>query len=254
MPLRTAARWLRCWEPRSAPRLRLVCFPHAGGAASFYGSWGGLAPADVEVHAVQYPGREDRIGEAVPTGMEELVRGVTEEVHALSDRSLVLFGHSMGAIAAYETARALSAVHGVRPRRLVVSGRHVPGEAAGGDVHRRDDAGLVAEVRRVGGAGAEVLAATPELWPVFLPAIRGDYRIEETYRHRPGTPLDIGVTAIVGAEDAEATPDEADRWCEYTSGPFTRHVVQGDHFFPARHAEQVLGLVLGGLESAEEIR
>ncbi|PKW14319.1 thioesterase II family protein [Saccharopolyspora spinosa] len=237
---RTAARWLRCRTPRPAARLRLVCFPHAGGAASFYSDWSGLAPADVEVHAVQYPGREDRIADAPPTAMSELVAGVTAEVEALSGAPLVLFGHSMGALVAYEVARELSVV----PARLVVSGRHTPDELVGGDVHLRDDEGLVAEVLRVGGAGAEMLASAKELWPVFLPAIRGDYRVEETYRHQPGASLSCPVTAIIGAQDGEVTTEQADRWSTYTSGPFTRHVVPGGHFFPAEHAARVLGLAI----------
>lgn len=235
---RTAARWLRCRTPRPAARLRIVCFPHAGGAAGFYSAWTGLAPADVEVHAVQYPGREDRIADAPPAAMEELVAGVTAELEGFSGTPLVLFGHSMGALVAYEVARRLTVT------RLVVSGRHAPDELVGGDVHLRDDEGLVAEVLRVGGAGAEMLASAKELWPVFLPAIRGDYRVEETYRHQPGALLTCPVTAIVGADDGEVTIEQADRWSTCTSGPFTRHVVPGGHFFPAEHAARVLGLAL----------
>ncbi|MFC9249793.1 thioesterase II family protein [Amycolatopsis thailandensis] len=251
---RTTARWLRCRAPLSAPRLRLVCFPHAGGAASFFAGWSAHAPEGVEVHAVQYPGREDRVTEDVPGGVDDLVLAVTGELAPLLDRPVILFGHSMGAVVAYEVARRLSAGYGAPPRRLVVSARHSPDELVGGDVHLRDDAGLVAELRRVGGAGAEMLAATPELWPIFLPAIRGDYRIEETYRHRPGPPLDIEVTAIAGAVDGEVTLEQIDRWAGYTSAPFTRHVVPGDHFFPAHYAEQVVGLALGGLEVLKENR
>ncbi|GAA4004603.1 alpha/beta fold hydrolase [Allokutzneria multivorans] len=245
-------RWLRCRTPRAAARTRLVCFPHAGGSASFFGTWGAGLPQDVELWAVQFPGREDRIADAVPASMAEVVAGVLADLGPLLDRPLALFGHSMGAVAAYEVARALEA-RGEAPTRVFASARHAPDELVGGDIHLRDDAGLVEEVVRVGGAGAEVLKANPELWPVFLPAIRADYRVEETYRHLAGAPLRAPITAVVGEDDSEVTPAQAERWSDFTTGGFDLRVVPGDHFYPVRHNAMLLDLLTCQLNEVKDV-
>src|SRR5689334_14969295 len=97
-----SSRWFRRYRRVTDPRLRLVCFPHAGGSASAYRSWAALLPSDVDMLAVQYPGRQDRLAEPCLVAMEQLTDAIVTALAPLCDRPLALFGHSMGASLAHE--------------------------------------------------------------------------------------------------------------------------------------------------------
>ncbi|GAB3579657.1 alpha/beta fold hydrolase [Amycolatopsis endophytica] len=177
--------------------------------------------------AVQYPGREDRITEAGQEDARTTAAAVADALAGLAERPTILFGHSLGALIAYETARTLG---GHAPAHLVVSGRRAPADEVGGDLHRQDDDALVDELDRLGGVGTELLR-DPAVRPVFLPSIRADFRVAETYRHRHGPPLTCPVTAVIGTEDTEVDAVQAGRWAETTRGPFTLHTLPGGHFY-----------------------
>lgn len=230
------SRWFRCWLPVPQPRVRLVCFPHAGGTAGFFRTWAaGFAP-DVEVLGVQYPGREDRIREAVPETMECLARLVAEALGPVLDRPVALFGHSMGAAAAYLVARRLGAQAGVT--RLFVSGRPAPLRDRGGSAHLLGDDELWEELRRLGGTSEEVLDC-PELRRLVLPTVRADYRLSETCRPAAGT-LGCPVTAFLGDRDPEVTLDEAMGWAETTRAGFSLQVFPGAHFYLVAQQAELL--------------
>ena len=118
--------WLRIYRPVDSPRLRLVCFPHAGAGPTAYRGWIDLVPTDVEVVSVCYPGRQDRFSEPFATSMETLAAGIGSALLPFSTVPMALFGHSMGAVAAYETAIWLEANHAIIPERLFVSGSWAP--------------------------------------------------------------------------------------------------------------------------------
>lgn len=234
--------WFRCRVPRPEARARIVCLPHAGGAASFFASWGDQTAA--EVLAVQYPGREDRLADPVPGDVVSLARQIAAAVP--TDLPIVLFGHSLGAVIAYEVARALEFRHGVRPAHLVVSGRRAPSDSPGGDRHRLPDDVLVDELVRLGGTDGRVLRV-PEARSVFLPAIRADFRIAETYRHSPGLEPGCPLTAVMGTEDAEVNAEQARRWAGHTTGEFALHLLPGGHFYLIAERNAVLDIIETGV-------
>ncbi|HEY2666767.1 MAG TPA: alpha/beta fold hydrolase [Actinomycetota bacterium] len=235
-------RWFRCWRQLPRPRVRLVCFPHAGGTAGFFRSWAADSPPDVEVLGVQYPGREDRIRESMPDTMECLADLVAEALGPVLDRPVALFGHSMGAAAAHLVAHRLeerAQAGGVA--RLFVSGRPAPLRDRGGAAHLLRDDELWEELRRLGGTSEEVLDC-PELRRLVLPAIRADYRLSETCRPAAGT-LGCPVTAFLGDRDPEVTLDEAMGWAGTTRAGFSLHVFPGDHFYLVGQQTELLGAI-----------
>ncbi|MET9245196.1 alpha/beta fold hydrolase [Nonomuraea sp. NPDC003709] len=221
--------WFHCYRPRPYAGLRLFCFPHAGGSASFYRSWHGDAPHSVEVRAVQYPGHGDHRAAPLVDDAVHLAKLVTDAMAPLLDRPVALFGHSMGALIAYEVARALEA-RGRGVTHLFASGRHAPHEHRPGDTHARSDDELVDELVRLGGVDRELMD-DPDIRELTLPAVRNDYRVDETYRHRPGGVLACPVTALLGSDDPEVTAGQAARWGELTRDRFAVRVMQGDHFY-----------------------
>jgi surfactin synthase thioesterase subunit len=212
-----------------------VCFPHAGGAASWYAPLARLLAPAVDVVAVQYPGRQDRLSEPCLDSITALRDAVVAQLLAAPgwlDRPVALFGHSMGAVVAYEVARTLEHDHGRPPRALFVSGRRAPSTHRVEQVHLGGDAALLREVARLGGTPPELLD-DPDVHDLVLPALRGDYRAIETYAWRPGPEPGGPLWALVGDDDPVTTPAEAAAWRPHTSGLFERRVFPGRHFYLA---------------------
>ncbi|CAM5273071.1 thioesterase [Streptomyces californicus] len=234
--------WLRRYRPVDQPRVRLVCFAHAGGGPSAFRTWPASLPSDVEVLVVRYPGRQDRVAEPCLERMEPMVEAVTEALTPLRDRPLVLFGHSMGAWIAYEVAQRIPV------RALLVSGQVPPSRrssARPGSARRGDasaglsDAALIEEVKRLGGYDAQ-LFEDPELRDLVLPPIRADFTLVQNYRAARPSLLGCPVRAFYGEDDTDSRADDVDAWAEVTTGPFTAHRFPGGHFYLADHEAALL--------------
>lgn len=252
--MRAEESWLRVIAQRPDVPLRLVCLPHGGGAASAFRAWGGALAAVAEVVAVQYPGREDRLAAPFPADLGAVVHGVADEIAAAADpRPYAIFGHSMGATIGYELAHALVERCLPWPVRLIASGREAPEDEAGGEVHRRDDTGVSAELRRLGGTAPEVLQH-PELGPIVLASVRADYRIIETYRPTPRRPMDCPVSVFLGAADPDLGAAAATRWNRATRGQTDVRVFPGGHFYLEEHQDEVLSAVRSALAGASVAR
>ncbi|WP_436791217.1 thioesterase II family protein [Yinghuangia sp. YIM S10712] len=246
------ADWIRRYHPLPDAPARLVCFPHAGGSATyFHGVSAALSP-DIEVLAVQYPGRQDRRAEPPATSIAELAARVHESLRPwTASGSFAFFGHSMGAVVAFETA--LLAADGTAPDVLFVSGRRAPSRHREENVRWRDDAGIITEVRELGGTETELLQ-DEELRRMILPALRADYHAVETYQVRPGARIASPIVALVGDDDSRTTLDEAQAWASHTTGSFDLEVFPGGHFYLNAQAAAVLTVLRARLLPEHAVR
>ncbi|GGR63147.1 thioesterase II family protein [Streptomyces roseolus] len=227
-----------------APR-RLVCFPHAGGSASFYRDWG-AGREDIEVLAVQYPGRADRLAEPAHGDLLELAEESAAALLPLLDgRPVTVVGHSMGAIVAFEAVRRIEAADGA-VRRLVASAARAPHDprhvsALGTEW---DDEAAVRSIVAMGQTDA-ALMADPRVRELVLPYLRADFELFQRYAYQPATALSCEVLVVHGVEDDHVRAPQADLWRELTQGRFAHVVVPGGHFYLS--PEPPLDLFLGEL-------
>jgi medium-chain acyl-[acyl-carrier-protein] hydrolase len=247
----TAVTWFKFPTPNPQARLRLFCFPYAGGSASTFRLWPAALPLDIEVCAVQLPGRESRLRDAAFTQMQALVQTLDELLRPHLDRPFAFFGHSMGALIAFELARRLEQ----NPPGLVhlfVSGYAAPQILRRNPpIHQLPEAQFVAELRGFGGTPEAVLQH-PELMALLLPTLRADFSVVERYVYSPGAPLACPISAFGGLQDSGVSRDDLTAWCAQTHGPCAVRMFPGNHFFlhsaqdlvlqtMARDLAQVLG-------------
>lgn len=244
------SRWLRCYRPRPPAATKLICLPHAGGSASAYRAWPDRAGAGIEVHAVQYPGREDRLTDPFIDRMDALVEAIVTELAATRLGRFAFFGHSMGGAVAYEVTVRLRALGLPEPTHLFVSGRQPPEHHRGGTLHTKDDQALVDELVRLRPANAELMAE-PDLASIVLPVVRNDYRLIETYQPTDAPPLTCPITALVGEHDTELTVHEAADWAGRTRGKARLHTFPGDHFYLVDHRAAVIDTVVDAVRSTD---
>ncbi|MDT2009341.1 thioesterase [Rhodococcus opacus] len=238
--------WLLRRRPRPSAAGRLYCFPHSGGSPGEYLRWADSIP-DAEVWGLQLPGRGARLGESAPTTMAELVSAITAEVEFDDSAPFAFFGHSLGALVAYETARALQAAGRPCPRRVYLSAYGAPHlHHPGPPMHELDGPGLVSAVETEYGPLPPELHDDPELYRLVLQGLRGDLAILATYRHTHSAPLGCPITALGGSEDEE-TPARLAAWDRYTTSAFDLRMFPGDHFYFREHTDDVLAFLAATL-------
>jgi medium-chain acyl-[acyl-carrier-protein] hydrolase len=233
--------WILGARPRPQARQRLFCLPYAGGAASGYRSWADLLPADVEVCPVQLPGRGSRFREAPFRRVADLVAALAEGLLPLLDLPFALFGHSMGALVAFELARELRRRGAHAPSLLALSGHQAPRRPAPEPPFSHlPDAEFLAEVRRrYDGIPPEVLAEE-ELLRLLLPVLRADIEVLESYAYAPEGPLDCPVSCFGGENDPHVSLADLQAWRDETSGPLRVRTFAGGHFFVESARDEVL--------------
>ena len=248
---------LRVFAPNPAATLRLVCFPHAGGAASAFRDLALALPPWIEVTAVQYPGRQDRYGEPLPGSITGLAAELGATIWAGDRRPAAFLGHSMGALVAFEVARHRQPRFPSPLAAFVASACPAPSigcrtglPLAAGAV---DNDALGAYVRRLGGAGA-ALPDSPELRELVLPVLRHDLRINEEYEYRPGPPLTCPVLAVVGDRDPIVDLPGARAWRGHTGAGFDTAVLPGGHFYLEDHRPELVALLAARLKSSSGAR
>ncbi|WP_280272607.1 thioesterase II family protein [Nocardia wallacei] len=225
-------------------RMRLVCFPHSGAGPELFSAWAdGLAP-DIEVWTVTLPGRGRRWREPFAREWVPLVTALSDSISQQVPRPLALFGHSLGALLAYETAHRLAAHE--PPEHLFVSARASPERTRRIPIPE-DDGELLALVDHLYAGVPGQVRDSPELARHFAPALRADLELGARYPHRPGRTLPIPITALGGLDDATVGTDDLAAWRAYTSDTFTWRQFPGNHFYPRQSEAAVLRAIRRGL-------
>jgi pyochelin biosynthetic protein PchC len=238
--------WVRRFTDAPRSTVRLVCFPHAGGSAGYFRPLAQALAPRVETLAVQYPGRQDRRRERLIDSVPELTDAAFAALRRELDAPFAFFGHSLGAVVAFEVARRFEQLTPAGPLRLFASARRAPSLVRHDTVHLRDDDGLVAEMNRLGGTEQAVLD-DPELRQLVLPVVRADYRAIETYTAAPGARLTCPVTVFVGDSDAVTPVADAAAWDRHTTKGADTQVFDGGHFYLDRHVQQVASAIADAL-------
>jgi medium-chain acyl-[acyl-carrier-protein] hydrolase len=232
--------------------VRLLCFAHAGGGSLAYRGWRHPTGA-FEVVPVVLPGREGRWSEPMPTGMSTLVRGLLDHLGPDLAGDYALFGHSFGAGVAYELTRVVLDERLRAPRLLAVSGRRAPHRPAVQPcVHDAPDETFLAHLAGLGGIPDEV-REHPSLLATFLPVLRADFAVHETYCPSSMVPMAVPVSVFSGATDPAVSIVDILAWRDITAGAFRARVYDGGHFYLRQHGEAILRAIhddLGGQASA----
>ncbi|MGW1893542.1 thioesterase II family protein [Streptomyces sp. NPDC002004] len=245
--------WVRALNSVESPADRLVCFPHSGGSAATYRAWSSAMPVDSQLLAVQYPGHADRIAEAPASSVAEIGSRVAAELLQLEPVPCALFGHSLGALVAYETARVLQ--DSGRPVHcLFVSGSPAPWRAGGGTTHQAGDEELWHALRSLGGIEPEI-ADDAELRDLLLPVLRSDIALNETYRPAPDPePLHCQVRCHYNTEDPLVDGAQLDAWAAVGTGRFSVRAWPGGHFRFLSDPAELIGDIVTVLENREVLR
>jgi surfactin synthase thioesterase subunit len=235
--------WFLVPRPRPGAGLRLFCFPHAGGGAAAYRAWPDLVGADIEVAAIRLPGRESRFAEPCFRTMADAVEALCDALEPGLDLPFAFFGHSLGALLAHATARALGVAG--RPVHLFAAASGAPGHGSREPLHTLPADALVERLRAYGGLPDQVLHQDA-LISLLLPTIRADLELGYAYRPTPGL-LTCPVTALGGVDDRTVEPSGLGAWRDVTEGLFRMHLLPGGHFFVSDQAERTAAEVVAAL-------
>ncbi|MCB9682802.1 MAG: thioesterase [Alphaproteobacteria bacterium] len=246
--------WFPALPAPADPRLRLFLLPFAGGGAGIYATWPQALPADVHVIPVQLPGRERRLRDRPYSAMAPLVRDLFGAMAPALDRPWAVFGHSMGAAIAYELARA-GAAAGQPPAHLFVSARRAPGlPPPHPPMFALPEDRLVAETERLYGPLPDVLKRHPGILRTFLPTMRADYQLLDTWVAPTDQVLSCPVTVYGGEDDGAVPPSSLAPWEAVTRGPTRVVVMPGGHFTYVRDAHDARDDVAAVLAGAGDAR
>jgi medium-chain acyl-[acyl-carrier-protein] hydrolase len=243
--------WLTCFQPHPQAKLRLFCFPYAGGGTIAFREWCNELSPHIEIYAIQLPGRENRLREPAFNRLQPLVNALSQAILPSLNYQLnnnlnppfAFFGHSMGGLIAFEVSRYLRRVWGLNPVHLFVSATKSPHLlSTKPPIHNLPQTEFLQELYRFNGTPRDVLENV-EFMELLTPTLRADFSVLETYIYQAEIALSCPITAFGGLEDPEVTQLQLAAWKEHTQARFTLQMLSGGHFFLHTERQDILNLI-----------
>lgn len=241
--------WFSNTGSSAQAKLRLFCFPYAGGSDHIFRNWGLNLPPLIEVCPVLLPGRGVRLRTPAYTNLLALTSEIANVMRPLLDLPFAFFGHSMGALMAFEITRELRRLEEPQPSHLFLAAHlppQVPRERE--PLFNRPDSEIIEQMREINGTPTEILDH-PELMEMMMPLLRADFEMVDSYTYVPDAPLNSPITVFGGLQDRDVTREKLQEWEKQTTGSFSLRMFPGDHFFvntASSFIYQVLGRELYG--------
>lgn len=227
--------------------IRLFCFHYGGGSASIFRKWSKDVLEEAELVAIQLPGREERFNEPLLNNVSQVIDNLVLNFKQYSDKPFILFGHSVGALIAFEFARTLEKIKIVKSKHLIVSGAKAPQVPLKRQhIHNLPKKQFIAELKKYNGI-PDYIIEDDELISTFIPMIRADFSIFETYNYLSEKPLSCPITALGGLNDNTFDSKDLIKWQKQTSNSFTHKFLPGDHFFINNSYKEVINIINNAL-------
>ena len=228
----TNKKWLMTIEQKKDTRIRLFCFPYAGGNASTYIDWSQYLPDFVEVIAIQPPGRANRLGETSISCMDELTDKITQSFSDdLLDVPYMVFGHSLGARVAFEVMIKMKKMGKKLPTHFFASASRAPSEPTmDRAIHVLPEREFLEELRELGGTPTEILKNS-ELMTILLPMLRSDFKLSNEYVYKGGERFSCYATIFYGSNDEQIKLKDVSGWDKFFTNNTSFYQVPGDHFY-----------------------
>ncbi len=231
--------WIEFYQPKPNSRLILYCLPYAGGGAQIFMKWNNFLPEQVEVCPIQLPGRWTRYREQPFKKITDLVNALIEKLPVHTNKQFALFGHSLGAIIAFEFCRKLRKIKGPKPVKLFIAGRSAPQIPLKHEpISKLPNHEFIDKINTYYNGIPDELLHNYELLELLLPVMRADMEMDETYSYLSEPPLDFPFSAFGGLQDPNELQEDLEAWKEHTTSSFTLHMIEGKHFF-IHTAEQI---------------
>ena len=236
----SADRWLQK-QPTNSAGHRLFCFPYAGGSAISYRRWHELFGDDIDVCPIQLPGRENRLDEPPVSNLKKLVQQLTTVLEPyVTSEPYAFFGHSMGALISFELAQEFKKRGWPAPSCLAVSAFRAPQlPDQSSPIHRLSDEKFIDALERYQGTPKSVLGNS-DLMQIFLPILRADFKLLETYYYTKSAPLNCPIITFGGQDDQTVNQEKLSVWQAQTTSWFKLNMLPGDHFFFNQQAPTIV--------------
>jgi medium-chain acyl-[acyl-carrier-protein] hydrolase len=225
------------FNPTQGANCRLFCFPYGGSGASIYRPWAQKIVPTVQLCPIQLPGRENRHAELPIIQFDRLISTLVEVLRPLLDSPFAFYGHSLGALTAFEITRELRRQGMSRPAQLFISGCRAPQLSQAPPMRLMSDRDFLATIERLYGDLPSAIRSDPDMLDLFLRMLRADFDLLESYRYVPEEPLEVPIHVFGGMDDAHVHQSHLEAWRIHTAGQFSLRMYVGDHFFIRRGAE-----------------